>query len=149
MIAAMSPEDRAYVSPEWLRRLDSPSEHDHQWTFGYTTIRAEDGAVVGYCGFKGPPVAAGVVEIAYTTASAFEGRGYATEAARSLVDIAFTSPSVAAIRAHTSAPSNASTRVLQKVGFACRGEISDPEDGRVWRWELKREMHASAVIANA
>jgi hypothetical protein len=30
---------------------------------------------------------------------------------------------------------NASARVLEKSGFQKTGEIIDPEDGPVWRWE--------------
>jgi RimJ/RimL family protein N-acetyltransferase len=39
------------------------------------------------------------------------------------------------IRAHTMPEQNASTRVLEKCGFRWLGEVVDPEDGAVWRWE--------------
>jgi RimJ/RimL family protein N-acetyltransferase len=39
------------------------------------------------------------------------------------------------VRAHTLPERNASTRILEKCGFTFRGEILDPEDGLVWRWE--------------
>ncbi len=32
---------------------------------------------------------------------------------------------------------NASTRVLTKCKFKWVGEVMDPEDGLVWRWELQ------------
>ena len=32
---------------------------------------------------------------------------------------------------------NASTRVLAKSGFRKIGEVTDPEDGLVWRWEFQ------------
>ena len=136
MIEALSPADRAQVSADWLARLNAPSSEDEQWTFGYTTLN-EDGVVVGQCGFKGPPDGERVVEIAYGTNPEFEGRGYATEAARELVRIALSRPTVGVVRAHTIAPDNASTRVLTKVGFVGVGDVMDPEDGRVWRWELQ------------
>lgn len=138
MVAAMPADIRAQVSPAWLARVRSPSDEDRQWTFGYTTLRAEDGAEVGQCGFKGPPDAAGMVEIAYGTAPAFAGQGYATEAARALVEIAFSRPVVSVVRAHTFAATNASAHILRKIGFRSLGEVDDPEDGRVWRWELTR-----------
>jgi hypothetical protein len=28
-------------------------------------------------------------------------------------------------------------RVLGKLAFTCVGEMVDPEDGLVWRWELQ------------
>lgn len=38
-------------------------------------------------------------------------------------------------RAHTLPERNASTRVLEKCGFTLVGEVVDPDDGVVWRWE--------------
>ena len=38
-------------------------------------------------------------------------------------------------RAHTLPTPNASTRVLAKCCFQYIGEVIDPEDGLVWRWE--------------
>jgi RimJ/RimL family protein N-acetyltransferase len=64
-----------------------------------------------------------------------EGRGYATEAAAALVDFAQRDARVRVVRAHTLPERNASTRVLTKCGFELRGEVIDPEDGLVWRWE--------------
>jgi hypothetical protein len=29
-------------------------------------------------------------------------------------------------------------RVLEKLGFTCVGEVVDPEDGLVWRWDLQK-----------
>jgi RimJ/RimL family protein N-acetyltransferase len=76
-----------------------------------------------------------VVEIAYGVASEHQGKGYATEAAEALVTYAFGSGQVRVVRAHTLAESNASTRVLTKCRFRRIGEVIDPEDGLVWRWE--------------
>jgi RimJ/RimL family protein N-acetyltransferase len=37
--------------------------------------------------------------------------------------------------AHTLPEENASNRALRRNGFRLAGEVEDPEDGRVWRWE--------------
>ncbi len=37
--------------------------------------------------------------------------------------------------AHTLPENNASAHVLKKCGFDFVGEVVDPEDGRIWRWE--------------
>jgi RimJ/RimL family protein N-acetyltransferase len=76
-----------------------------------------------------------VVEIAYGVAPGYQGRGYATEAAEALVAYALGSGRVRTVRAHTLPKANPSTRVLEKCGFKCLGEVIDPEDGAVWRWE--------------
>jgi ribosomal-protein-alanine N-acetyltransferase len=76
-----------------------------------------------------------VVEIAYGVAKEHEGKGYASEAAEALVKYAFDKEEVRVVRAHTLPEPNASTRVLTKCGFRHVGEVVDPEDGLVWRWE--------------
>ena len=79
-----------------------------------------------------------MVEIAYGIAPDFQGQGYATEAAQAGIGFAFSCEEVRVIRAHTLPTPNASTRVLLKCGFQRKGEIVDPEDGLVWRWERGR-----------
>ena len=133
-IAAMSPEHRAQVSPDWLARLDASPESD-PWSRSFRLVHRESGAVVGSCSFKGPP-ADGAVEIAYSIDPEMQGQGFATEAARALVDFAFSSRDVRVVRAHTLPEANASTRVLARCGFKHVGEVIDPEDGPVWRFEL-------------
>lgn len=41
-----------------------------------------------------------------------------------------------AVIAHTLCQPNASTRVLEKCGFARDGFGEDPDEGQVWRWKL-------------
>jgi [ribosomal protein S5]-alanine N-acetyltransferase len=122
------------VSPAWLERLRASVVAD-PWVFGFAVVHRESGLVIGSAAFKGPPDDDGVVEIAYGIVPVFQGQGYATEAARALIAYAFGSGRVRLVRAHTAPTPNASTRVLAKCGFQYVGEVVDPEDGRVWRWE--------------
>ena len=102
---------------------------------GYMAIEPAENRLVGICGFAGNPTDCGEVEIAYGTVPAFEGRGYATQMAQALQELAFRSPIIQRVIAHTLPEPNASTRVLQKAGLSFAGEVIHPEDGRVWRWE--------------
>jgi RimJ/RimL family protein N-acetyltransferase len=99
------------------------------WT-GY--LAEERGAFVGTCAFKAPPES-GVVEIAYFTFPGNEGRGIATAMAQRLVELA-ASHGVTGIKAQTLPERNASTRVLEKLGFGFSGSVIHPEDGEVWEW---------------
>jgi len=126
------------VSPDWLARLEVSTEAD-PWTHGFGLLHVASGTVIGAGGFKGPPGADGVVEIAYGVVPDYQGKGYATEAAQALVAYAFSSGRVRVVRAHTLPEPNASTRVLAKCGFRHIGEVVDPEDGLVWRWEKLNE----------
>ena len=124
------------VSPAYLADLERATEAD-PWTHGYALVHPESRQVVGMASFKGPPDGEGTVEIAYGVVPGYEGRGLATEAARALTEHAFASGAVRLVRAHTLPERNASTRVLEKCGFAFAGEVVDPEDGPVWRWERR------------
>ncbi|WP_116995895.1 GNAT family N-acetyltransferase [Desertimonas flava] len=97
----------------------------------------DDGALVGFGGFKGPPHA-GEVEIGYAIAPARQGRGLATDAARTMIDRA-RARGASRVIAHTLATPNASTAVLVRCGFIHTATTADPDggvDGDVWRWEL-------------
>ncbi len=134
MIEAMSAVERAQLSADWLAMLHG-STGANPWIHGFSMVLRDGDVVVGMAGFKGPPGADGVVEIAYGLSQEYQGKGYATEAAEALVAFAFASGKVRVVRAHTLPEPNASTRVLTKCGFQYVGEVVDPEDGLVWRWE--------------
>src|SRR5262249_758223 len=102
---------------------------------GFALVDKATGDVLGSCGYKGPPDADGIVEIAYGVNPDHRQRGYAKEAAAAMVAFALGS-GAKLIRAHTEPANGASPRVLAAVGFARVGEVIDPEDGPVWRWEL-------------
>jgi RimJ/RimL family protein N-acetyltransferase len=134
LIAALPERDRAQVSPDWLARMRASSPGD-PWAFAFRVLLRHTGEVVGTCSFKGPP-ADGVVEISYATEEAHTGRGYATEAATALRDYAASRGDVQGVRAHTLPGGLASKRVLEKCGFRYVGDVVDPEDGLVSRFEV-------------
>ena len=135
-VEAMSPADRAQVSPVWLARVKASPSAD-PWVHGFAVVLRVGGTVVGSCGYKGPPDAHEVVEIAYGVEPAHQGLGYATEVARALVAFAFGSGRVRMVCAHTLPEAGASPRVLTKSGFERVGNVVHPEDGLVWRWEVR------------
>lgn len=133
-VAALPPADQAQVSPEWLARLRAASAPT-PWTHGVALVERATGAVVGSAGFKGPPDAEGVAEVAYGLAPAYQGQGYAREAARALTEYALSVGGARCVRAHTRPDNAASARVLAACGFTRVGEVPDPDDGLVQRWE--------------
>jgi ribosomal-protein-alanine N-acetyltransferase len=136
-VERMPADVRAQVSAAWLELLAGSLPAD-PWIHGFSMVHRDSGRVVGRCGFKGPPDAEGAVELAYGVESAQEGKGYATEAAGALLKFALSHNHVRRVRAHTLPEANAPTRVLTKCGFQHVGEVMDPEDGRVWRWEKSK-----------
>lgn len=136
-IEQMKPHEKAELSPTWLALVEGSGPAD-PWIHGFSLMHRAGGQLVGKGGFKGPPDADGVVEIAYGVNPEHEGKGYATEAAAALVSYAFGDRQVRVVRAHTLPQSNASMRVLIKCGFRQVGEVMDPDDGLVWRWEITK-----------
>jgi ribosomal-protein-alanine N-acetyltransferase len=91
---------------------------------------------VGYLAFDSEMD--GVVELAYFTFPQFEGCGYATAMAHELADLALHHAGIRIVVAHTQSEENGSTRVLSKLGFENMGTVQHPDEGPVWRWELKQ-----------
>lgn len=135
-IELMQPHERAELSAAWVDLVQGSISAD-PWIHGFKIVLRTDGRVIGRCGFKGPPGVHGDVEISYGIDPECQGKGYATEAARALTEYAFECGQVALVRAHTLPRPNASARVLTKCGFVFVGEVVDPQDGAVWRWETR------------
>jgi RimJ/RimL family protein N-acetyltransferase len=125
------------VAEQTIGLIDRTGAESPPWT-GFLAVDRAQNVIVGTCGFNGPPDLEGVVEIAYFTFPLFEGRGVASMMAAGLIDRVRSEARVRRFIAHTLPKESASTRVLAKIGFVRMGQIVDPEDGPVWRWELDR-----------
>jgi RimJ/RimL family protein N-acetyltransferase len=77
-----------------------------------------DGAAIGACGLD---IRDGVAELGYWLGVPFWGRGYATEAARAVIDHAFGELGHEVIVAGARISNPASRRVLEKCGFQWSG----------------------------
>lgn len=126
--ASLGLELSARVAEEWntfgkdviryvLKILEKNPVHSPWWC--YLIMDTGRTTVIGMCGYKGPPVEGGIVEIGYDIAPAFRNRGMATEAAQLLIRHAFEN-GCHTIMAHTLAAENPSTSVLKKSGHALR-----------------------------
>ncbi len=88
---------------------------DEDWGHRQVVERAS-GLVVGGIGFFGPPYG-GEVEIGYGIVPSRQGRGYATEALRTMITMAWADSRVRSVVAGTDPGNVASQRVLEKAGF--------------------------------
>ena len=145
--AAALPDDRATATrligaslPDPWPQLDlldvlpvQASAEPADEPFGiWLMIERDSNIVVGDVGFMGPPDG-GVVEIGFSVIPDRRRRGYATEAARSLVDWAFSEPRIREVSARTEPENEASARVLVATGFARVGDSRG-----VVRWRRTR-----------
>ena len=81
--------------------------------------------LVAAAGYVGPPMH-GSVEIGFSVVPEAQGRGYAKEIVRALVERAFEQAEVETVIAHTYDSNKASTRVLLRCGFLRSGARGEP-----------------------
>lgn len=110
------------------------------WFF-YMIIHKEKKELIGTGGFKGKPDKDGTVEIGYEIRPDYREQGYARETAEALIRFAFSFPGIQKVIAHTLEEYNPSVKVLQNNGLKFAGTFPDQDDGKLWRWELKRENY--------
>lgn len=113
---------------------------------GYTmwfVVQREPRVLIGTAGLKSPPND-GRVDIGYGVVASFRRRGYAGEATRRLIDMAFEDPAVNRIVAETMPDLTASIRVLEKCGFVqvAAGVTGFSGEEGVIQYELKRPSTA-------
>jgi [ribosomal protein S5]-alanine N-acetyltransferase len=88
----------------------------------YLFIHKEDNILIGWGGFKGKADARGMVEIGYEIIPSYRKRGLATEAARGMIDYAFSYPHI-------------------NIGMQFVGTTDDPQEGGIWHWYLSKENY--------
>jgi len=113
--------------------LGQPVTHDGLWA----TVLKSENAYIGHCGIcaREDPTE---VRLAYYIAQPHWGRGYATEASRASVALAFGKLGFERVVADLAAGHAASIRVLEKLGFVFHR--SEEIRGRVFHsYELTRD----------
>jgi len=122
-----------------LAKLAESEEEKNWWT--YFPVYKKENKLIGSGGYKGKPTTDGIVELGYEIMSDYRNRGIATEMTKGLIENAFRDEKVKSIIAHTLGQDNPSTKVLRKCGFKKVEEINDPNDGLIWKWELKKHLY--------
>jgi [ribosomal protein S5]-alanine N-acetyltransferase len=87
--------------------------------------RATDGAFVGWCGLTRWNPDFRSASLGYCLAEAAWGHGYATEAARALLQWAFDTVDLNRVQAEADTRNLASARVLEKLGFVHEGTLRE------------------------
>lgn len=108
----------------------------------FSVVDRDTGRLVGDVGMSQAEGEPGVIKVGYTMAPAVQGRGYATEAVRALVDYAFDVLDAQVVRAFASAENLPSIRVAEKVGLRLVERFERTYEDETWhgvRYELRRE----------
>jgi len=102
-----------------------------------------DGQMIGHAGYHGPPGQNSTqnpdaVEFGYTIYPDWRGRGYATQAAVTLMDLAEERAGIRHFVLSVSPENDPSLAIVRKLGFVKTGEHMDDEDGLEHVFELQR-----------
>ena len=100
----------------------------------WVMIKRNSRSVIGDIGFMGPPDEAGAIEVGYSVIPERRRRGYATEAARAIVDWALSQPSVQAVVADCDSDNVPSIRTLEGLGFQRTGQANTQIR---WRYDTR------------
>jgi RimJ/RimL family protein N-acetyltransferase len=96
------------------------------WWGWWVALREPEAVLIGAVSPKGPPDASGVVEVSYGIVASHQGKGYATEATRGLMEWVRRDPRTRSIVAETFPRLGASVAVMEKCGLVYRGAGSEP-----------------------
>ena len=109
----------AQESAEWINRI---KKHFIDHGFGLWAAELKDsGELIGYAGLSIPSFEAHFtpcVEIGWRLASKYWGRGYATEAAKKVLEIGFTEFGLKEVVSFTVPANMRSIRVMEKIGMS-------------------------------
>lgn len=136
------------ADPEVMRYLGGPLtrsqarayierslEHERTFGFGrYGVVR--DGGLIGMCGYA--PVR-DYVDLGYRFTRSSWGNGFATEAARAVIDYGFSVLGLHEIVAMALIDNTDSIRVIEKLGFTFVREETTPGGFAARRFTLRRE----------
>jgi [ribosomal protein S5]-alanine N-acetyltransferase len=106
------------------------------------------GQMIGHAGYHGPPGVnstnnPAAVEFGYRIFAPYRGRGYATQAARMLMDLAEELEGIRQFVLSVAPDNEPSLALVRKLGFVRTGEHIDEEDGLELVFELTRGDDAS------
>jgi [ribosomal protein S5]-alanine N-acetyltransferase len=117
-------------------RLEEAPGEARWWN--WLAVKQENGEAVGSVSFGGKPDEEGAVLIGYAMYPGHEGRGYATEAVRAMMEWAFTQPGVRTVRALAPVWNTPAVHVAEKVGMRPVASNEDDEVGEVLIYEMAR-----------
>ena len=134
------PREAAERSINWFNQHGD----DHGFTL-WAVEEKSSGALVGNCGLVYIPGAQnGEVEVAYTLAKAFWGKGMATEAARASLKYGFEACNLAEIYGLAFPDNQPSQNVLRKLGMVYEGNTNRFYNEHFDCYRLTREGYFAA-----
>jgi [ribosomal protein S5]-alanine N-acetyltransferase len=88
-------------------------------------IHKIDNKIMGDMGFKGGPNEEGIIDLGYSIVPSYQGKGYATEMGKAMVDWGLSQLNVKQVIATCNPDNFASIRVLEKIRFHVTKKTKD------------------------
>jgi RimJ/RimL family protein N-acetyltransferase len=123
----------------WIGTLPQAFDSGEAAVFGITLH--DGGELVGTCGLR-LELPHARAEIGYWVGREYWGRGVATEAARAVIDYAFTRLGIRRVYAHFYTRNPASGAVMRKLGMTYEGRLR----GHVLKWGVFEDIELYGVL---
>lgn len=118
---------------------DAAVDPPPQWDI-WPVVERETGAVIGHCGLADKEIEGRVeIELVYVFAVPAWGKGYASEAARALVDYGFGPMGLERIVALVEPENDGSARVAVKAGLHLEKQVIRPSGRRMDLYVIEKE----------
>ena len=145
----------AFLASDRATLMGAPYSRDEAWTwftndiaswplYGFGSLAVEaDGRLAGFCGLIYPPHFP-EPEIGWGLYDGFTGKGYATEAARKVLDHVFETTTLASVISFIDPANASSRRVAERLGAVRDTSVSSPfgSDNLVYRHHPRRKVAA-------
>ncbi|WNJ20309.1 GNAT family N-acetyltransferase [Pontibacter sp. G13] len=108
----------------------------------YTVIRKDDGMKIGSCGLYDREGLEGI-DIGFAFLPEFEGKGYAFEGSKRIMDAAIEDFGLTQINAITLPANTSSQKLLEKLGLSLEKSMylpNDPEELYLYVWRANRDV---------
>lgn len=141
-----SPKFMKYVGDRKINSIQDAKEYIQNkilpqlYSVGYSNysmIIKKNGEKIGICGLYHREGIEGV-DLGFGLLPEYEGFGYAYEASRQLVNVAFTEFRFQEIKAITAKENYASQKLLQRLGFEFKGLTNFFDDTEEYLYKIKR-----------
>lgn len=104
------------------------SEKNPRYEFEFAVVLKDSDLLIGGCGIRRDWESCSFANLGYAINPEFQGKGYATETSKALIDFGFNKLDLAVIYATCDTRNSASYKVLEKVGMRRVGHVKNHKE---------------------
>lgn len=108
---------------DFVTAMAEQAQSPNRWKFELAVCLKDGDLLIGGCGLRRDDARSDKANLGWAINPEFQGRGYATEAARALVEFGFAALGLSLIYATCDTRNLASARVMEKLGMTRRAHL--------------------------